>query len=124
MARTALAYAALLPNQGINDPAGTAVNTGAGNGHVIARAQPERTLLRVTNTHTAAHTVVVKAGSYPPALAAGQADLTVTVPASGAAFIGPLESGRFLTGDGTLIVEVTDAAHTGTITALRIPGAV
>ncbi|KAB2344875.1 hypothetical protein [Actinomadura rudentiformis] len=124
MARTALAYTALLPNGGISDPAGTAVNTGAGNGHVIARALPERTLLRVTNTHTAAHTVTIKAGAYPPAFAAGQGDLSVTVPASGAAFIGPLESGRFLQNDGSLIVEVPDAAHTGNITALRIPGAV
>ncbi|MEU6033978.1 hypothetical protein ABZ801_01070 [Actinomadura sp. NPDC047616] len=123
MPRNTLTYTPLLANQGITAPAGSPVNPGAGNGHVITRALPEHTILRVTNTHTAAHPVTVKAGAYPPAIAAGQSDLTVSVPASGEVFVGPLESGRFLQNDGSLIVEIPDTAHTGTITALRVPAA-
>jgi hypothetical protein len=122
MARTAVPYSNLVGNGSLADPAGTALD--AANDHVIANADAERTLLRVTNTHTAAHNVTLKAGTYPPAIAAGQGDLVVAVPANtGVAWIGPVESGRFLQNDGSVLVDV-EASHTGTITAFRLPKAV
>lgn len=122
MARTAVTYTNQPANGAIAQPAGTALD--ATNHHVIANADAERTLLRVTNTAGANGTITVKAGSYPPALASGLGDLAVTVAAtSGVQFIGPFESGRFLQNDGSLNVDVS-SGMAGTITALRLPKAV
>lgn len=122
MARTAVAYSTLVGNGSLDDPAGTALDIT--NDHVINAALPERTLLRVTNTHGSAHVITVKAGDYPPALAAGQGDLTKSIAATtGVAWLGPFESGRFLQSNGTLEIDV-EAAHTGTITAFKLPRAV
>lgn len=119
MARTAVAYSPLVSNSSIADPAGTALD--ATNDHAVLKADPERTVLRVTNTSGSARTVTVKAGAYPPAIAASIGDLTVSVPAStGVRFIGPFESGRFAQFDGSLAVDI-ETGHTGTITAFRIP---
>lgn len=119
MARTAVPYSNLVPNGNLAQPAGTALD--ATNDHVINAAVPELTVLRVTNTDGSAHTVTIKAGDNPPALAAGQGDLTVSVAATtGVQLIGPFESGRFLQNDGTLLVDI-EASHAGTITALRVP---
>jgi hypothetical protein len=116
MARTAVAYSKLLPNSSIATPAGTSISSGAGNGGQIAAAYPEQTMLRAV--FTTAGNVVVKAGANPPALAAGLGDLTVAVGTNGDVLIGPLESGRFLQADGSLIVETT---QTVTLTAVRMP---
>lgn len=122
MARTAVPYSTLPGNAALTDPAGTALD--ATNDHVIANAETERTLLRVTNTHGSPHVFTVKAGTYPPALASGQGDLAVTVAATtGVQWIGPFESGRFLQNDGSLLLDV-EAAHAGTITAFKLPKAV
>lgn len=119
MARTAITYSALVANSNLSDPAGTDLD--ATNDHVIAAAEPERTVLRVTNTNGSDRVITVKAGDSPPALAAGQGDLTVTVAATtGVQFIGPFESGRFLQSDGTMLIDVA-ASHTGKITAFKLP---
>lgn len=119
MARTNVPYSNLVPNGNLAQPAGTAVDPT--NGHVIADAVPELTVLRVTNTNASNRVVTVKAGAYPPALAKGLGDLAVTVLAtSGVQFIGPFESGRFLQADGSLWVDC-EASMTGTITALKVP---
>lgn len=119
MARTAVAYSTLVANNKLTDPAGTSLD--ATNDHVINAAKPERTLLRVTNTHGSDHDVTIKAGDNPPAFGAGLGDLVVTVAAtSGVQWIGPFESGRFLQDDGTLQVDIA-ASHAGTITAFLIP---
>lgn len=118
MARTAVPYSTLLANSSLADPAGTSIASGAGNGGQVAAARPELTILRAV--FTTAGNVVIKAGANPPALAAGQGDLTVAVGTSGVAFLGPFESGRFLQSDGSLIVETT---QTVTLTALRVPRA-
>lgn len=123
MARTALSYSNLVANGSLTEPAGTTLNAGSGNGHVIAKAEPERTILRVANTTASIKTVTVKAGQYPPAWAAGQGDLTVSLAANtGVAYIGPFESGRFVQKDGSLLVDV-EAAMTGTIIAFLEPKA-
>jgi len=121
MARTALPYTVLAGNAAITQPAGTAVDVA--NGHAIAHAEFERTLLRITNTAGADKVVTVKAGAYPPALAKGLGDLTFTVPATTGVFIaGPFESGRFMQADGSLYVDYA-SGHTGTTTAFKLPKA-
>jgi hypothetical protein len=121
MARTAVPYSTLVGNSNLTDPAGTALD--ATNDHVISAAVPERTVLRVTNTNGSDRVITIKAGDYPPAMAAGQGDLTVTVAATtGVQWIGPFESGRFLQSDGTMEIDVA-ASHTGTVTAFLVPKA-
>lgn len=122
MARTNVAYTPLVANGTLADPAGTALNAGVGNGHAIVAAQPERTVLRITNTTAGAVNATIKAGVYPPALASGLGDLTVPIGANSAAFVGPFESGRFIQKDGSLNVDIA-AGHTGTITAFLEPKA-
>lgn len=120
MARTAVPYSSLLPNADLADPAGTATNAGVGNGHTIAKALPELTLLRVVAGSTGGN-VTIKAGANPPALAAGQGDLVVAVANSATRWIGPFESGRFLQADGSLLVDIATGFVAGTITAFRVP---
>jgi hypothetical protein len=126
MARTAVPYSNLVLNSNLADPAGTATNAGTGNGHVIpatqpgANADPELTVLRVVAGATGGN-VTVKAGTNPPALAAGQGDLVVAVANSGTQWIGPFESGRFQQSDGSILVDIATGFVAGTITAFRVP---
>jgi hypothetical protein len=121
MARTAVPYSTALINGSLADPAGTSIASGAGNGGQIPAttlggAFPEQTFLRVVAT--TAGNAVIKAGSLPLAIASGQGDLTIAVGTSATVWIGPLESGRFLQNDGSLIVETT---QTMVVTAFRVP---
>ncbi|MEU9777438.1 hypothetical protein [Streptomyces sp. NPDC047968] len=122
MARTTVAYSDFAANSNVADSALTAVtlNPGASNGHTIADADPERTVLRVAVGATGGD-ITILAGDHPPALAAGQGNLVVTVAQNTIQWIGPLESGRFLQADGSLLVDVAAAIEPGTITALRVP---
>lgn len=120
MSRTAVAYSSATVNGNLADPAGTSVSSGAGNGAQIPAtsgggAFPELTLLRVVAT--TAGNAVVKAGSLPLAIASGQGDLTVAVGTNSTVWIGPIESGRFLQNDSSLIVETT---QTMTVTAFKV----
>lgn len=116
MARTAVPYSTTVINGSIADPAGTSIASGAGNGGQIANAFAEQTLLRVVGT--TAGTLTLKAGAYPPALAAGQGDATITVGTSATVWVGPVESGRFQQADGSLIFEGT---QTFVVTAFLVP---
>lgn len=119
MATTQIPYSNLVPNGSIAQPAGTTTVVAPTDNMQISNAFPELTVLRVVNTGVQ-QDITIKAGAHPPALAAGQGDLVVTVPATtGARFIGPFESGRFVQADGSMLIE----AETGdaTITAFRIP---
>ncbi|MGW2932954.1 hypothetical protein ACWDA7_14050 [Streptomyces sp. NPDC001156] len=118
MARTAVPYSNLVANGSLAAPSGTTLD--ATNDHVITGAKPELTVLVVTNTDTNPHTVTVKAGTYPPALAAGQGDKTFSVAASSTTYFGPFESGRFLQGDGSVQIDI-EPGHAGKITALLVP---
>lgn len=119
MARTVLPYSTLVANSNLTDPAGTTIDQA--NGMYIAASRPELTLLRVANTNGTARVVTVKAGDSPPALAAGQGDLAVTVGATtGVQWVGPFESGRFIQADGTIEIDFA-ASFAGTITAFRVP---
>jgi hypothetical protein len=119
MARTAVPYSNLVANSNLTDPAGTTIDQA--NGMYIAAARPELTLLRVANTNGSNRVVTIKAGPNPPALAAGQGDLAVTVAATtGVQWIGPFESGRFIQSDGTINIDFA-ASFAGTITAFKVP---
>ncbi|MFJ2162368.1 hypothetical protein [Streptomyces sp. NPDC087856] len=120
MARTAVPYSNLVPNSNLADPAGTATNAGTGNGHSIAGAFPELTVLRVVAGSTGGN-VTVKAGTLPLAIASGQGDLVVAVANNATAWIGPFESGRFLQNDGSLLVDIAAGFVAGTITAFKVP---
>ena len=121
MARTAVPASNFVGNGSLADPAGTAVDPT--NGHTVAAAKFDRLVLRVNNTSASARVVTVKAGAYPPAIAAGQGDLAVSVPATSVVFIGPFESGRFAQVDGSLSVDLASGI-TGTVTAFVLPKAV
>lgn len=126
MARTAVPYSNLVANGELADPAGTAVTSGAGNGGQIPDVSPNRrqsvpelTILRISNASGSTGTATVKAGSYPPALASGQGDLTSSnILTATVRWMGPFESGRFLQADGSIIVETTQNM---TITAFKVP---
>lgn len=119
MARTAVAYSALVANGGLTSPAGTSVSSGAGNGGQVASANPEETVIRVVNGSGGSGTVTVLAGdSNPPAFANGLGNMTAFTVANGAtAFLGPFDSSRFIQSDGSLIFETS---VTMTATAFRV----
>lgn len=119
MATTQVPYDDLVPNSNLEDPAGTTTVVAPTNNMQISDAVPELTVLRVVNTG-AEQDITIKAGDNPPALAAGQGDLVVTVAATtGVEFIGPFESGRFLQSDGSVLIEAETVD--ATITAFRVP---
>lgn len=123
MPRTAVTPRALVANGGLTGATGatTIDSTLVTNGVVINNAEPERTLIRVTNTEGSTNVVTVRAGDYPPALAAGQGDLTVTVAATtGVQYLGPFESGRVLQGNGSMEIDF-ETGMTGAIDVLLLP---
>jgi hypothetical protein len=122
MARTNVPISSLVGNGSLADPAGTTLD--ATNDHAISLSSvhAEELVIRVTNTHSSAHTVTLKAGgSNPPAWRAGQGDITASVAANtGVTFIGPVSSSRFQQAGGNLYVDI-ESGHTGTITAFKVP---
>lgn len=120
MATTDVPYSALVPNGSVASPAGTTLVAAPTNDMRIVNSRPELTILRVENTHVSdALTFTLLAGQNPPAVAGGQGDLVVSVGAESVHYIGPVESGRFVHGDGTL--RFTASATTGNVTALQVP---
>lgn len=131
MARTNLPLTTLVPNSGIAVPAGTTIDQSNGmNIQIPANTIPaapdtDNLVLVVANSVAAPKTVIVRAGAgggVTPGAAfrAGLGDLTVTVAASSSAYVGPLESARFLQLDGSLNVDF-GASAAGTIIALIMP---
>jgi hypothetical protein len=119
VATTQLSYTKTVPNGGVQQPAGTTLVAAPTNDMQLAGAQPEKTVLVVANSDSGnAITITVKAGDYPPAWAAGQGDLAVSIAASKTEYIGPLESGRFIQSDGSMYIQ--SSATTGTITPLLV----
>lgn len=117
MAATAITPTALTATSLTADPAGTTYDVS--NGMTIANAKPELTIFRLTNTDDdTALNVVFKAGDNPPALAAGQGDLTLTIPFGTTKWVGPLDSSRFMQSDGSL--SITATVNTGKISAFLV----
>lgn len=124
MPRTAVAYTPFVPNGHLTDPAGTTIDsTLVTNGVVINNVDPERTLIRVTNTSGAAKNVTVKTGTGTQSWMAGQGDSTTAVAlTSGVEWLGPFTSARFQQDGSKLYVDFV-SGHTGAITVFKLPKA-
>lgn len=118
MARTAITVTTLGKNGNVNPPATTSVDTT--NGHKVTPTGPvENLVLIIAATDTAARNYTIVAGDNPPAVAAGQGNLVLSLNNT-THWVGPLESSRFLQSDGTISIDVATGA-TGTITAVQLP---
>lgn len=123
MARTQLSYSPLTGNgAAAASPTSVDVANGMsliGTGGWNGGAQPERTILIVSNTDTSARVITIKAGT--PLLGAGAfPDNALSIPASSTRYLGPFESARIMQADGTVSIDFA-SGFTGTITALLFP---
>lgn len=119
MARTAVTVTTLTANTATTEPAGTTADPT--NDHVISGVPCEQLLIRLANTNGSDRVATILAGDNPPADAAGQGDLAITVPAtSGVKWVGPLSSARFAQDNGDINIDLA-ASFAGTVTAYRIP---
>jgi hypothetical protein len=81
----------------------------------------EELVLRFTNTNGSDRVATIVAGDSPPALASGQGNLDITVPAtSGDMTVAGLESARFMQSDGTIQIDLA-ASYAGAVRAFRVP---
>lgn len=117
MARTAVTVTELTANSSVADPAGTALDPT--NGHIISGVPLEELMLEIDSTFAGAKNFTVKAGANPPADAAGQGDLVVSINAAVRLF-GPFTSARFIQADGSLWLDAETGA-TGTVKAIHVP---
>ena len=85
----------------------------------IPQAFPERTILLVTNTDSAAHTLTVEAGDPTMGLGSAHA-VAIAISAGGSAYVGPFDSAVVQQRDGSLSLDF-QAGHVGTVTALLAP---
>ena len=119
MARTAVTVTTLTANTATTEPAGTTAD--ATNDHVISGVPCEQLLIRLANTNGSDRVATILAGDNPPADAAGQGDLAITVPATtGVMWVGPLSSARFAQDNGDVNIDLA-TSFAGTVTAYRIP---
>lgn len=104
------------------DVAGTAVV--AANGHVITPTKGSRkVLIRLVNTFAGAKVFTVVAGDSPPASAAGQGNLDISIADGSTTPVAKyvvLDSARFMQDNGTIRITVA-ASTTGFITAFQLP---
>jgi len=122
MADTAIPITSLGLNANTANPAGTAIV--AANNHVVTPDRATKRLaIRLTNTTGSSKVFTVVAGDSPPANAAGQGDIEITLTDGSTT---PqitwvvVESARFIQSDGTVVVTVA-AATTGNIAVLGLP---
>lgn len=131
-ARTALTPVQLVGDGAISEGSGTSIAGLVSAGATIAAPPgPNRVLLIVNNSYSAAKNVTVRAGGSGvtaagatavavPFEAAAAGDLVVNVAASGTQVIALATSARFTQADGSLSIDF-DTAMTGTITVLALP---
>lgn len=118
MARTAVTVTELAAGTITAQPAGTTADPT--NDHVVTVDFPlEELLLHITQTDATARTVTIVAGDSPPALSAGQGDISQSIAQNGVYVVSGLESARFLQSDGTLHIDLA-ASFAGTIRAYRV----
>ncbi len=98
----------------------TATTIDATNSHYIpATAKAGECVIVALNTFAGSKALTVKAGDNPPAVAAGQGDLTITI-AQDAYACAVLDTSRFLQDDGTINIDVA-ASMTGSIWVIQMP---
>jgi len=118
MADIPITLTTLARNASTAQPAGTAIV--AANTHVIAPTKASsKVIVQLNNTFAGAKDFTILAGKNPPADAAGQGDLVVSL-AQNATGLVVLESARFWQSDGTIRINVA-AATTGFISAIQLP---
>lgn len=124
MARTVIPVTALPANTATADVAGTTID--ATNSHYFDPGSTplEELIIRFKNTTGSTKAATVKAGGNPPADAAGQGDITVSLTDGSTTptvkFVGPLTSARFIQSTGFINIDIA-AGMTGTITCFTIP---
>lgn len=122
MADSTVHVASLTRNTVLANPAGTAIT--AANTHTITPTRgSDRLLIRITNTTASTKVATITAGDNPPADAAGQGDLDVSLTIGSTtpetAYVA-IESARFYKSDGTIVITVA-ASMTGFIEAFQLP---
>lgn len=121
MANTAIPISQLVTGTNV-DVAGTAIVHA--NTHVITPTKGTRKLLvRLVNTTSSSKAFTVVAGDNPPAHAAGQGTISITLAdGSTTPVVGwvVVDSSRFMQANGTIEITVA-ASTTGTITAFQLP---
>jgi len=118
MADTTVNVTTLALNASTANPTGTAI--AAANTHVITPTrETSKVAVRLTNTFAGAKDFTIVAGDSPPADAAGQGDLVLSLAQNDVVFV-VLESARFLKSNGNIHVTVA-AATTGFIQAIQLP---
>ncbi len=122
MADIAVPISPLGLNASTANPAGTAIV--AADNHVITPDRASKKIaIRLTNTTAGTKVFTVLAGDNPPATAAGQGNLTVSLTNGSTtpqiAWV-VVETARFLQSDGTIRITV-EASTTGNIAALGLP---
>lgn len=123
MARTAVVPAVGARNAGVAPTSTTINSTLVTNGVTMAVQHPEKLVMRVANSDTNPHNLLVRAAPDVPgnsgAWMAGQGDLTVAVAASSTVELIGVDSARFGQSDGSLSVDFS-TGFTGTLeTVLR-----
>lgn len=123
MARTAVTVNSLTAGTFTALPTPTTADTT--NDHVVdCSAFPlEELFLVIKQTDASARVATIVAGDNPPALSAGQGNLTKSMAQNETWVIAGLESARFLQDDGKLNIDLA-ASFAGEITAYRIPRSV
>jgi len=121
MPRTAVTATALVPNSSIAQPTATTIDaTLVTNGVEVNVAATETLWVEVTQTAASAKVITVQSGANPPALDAGQGDLTRSMAQNAVALFGPFSSGRFVQDGSTLHVDF-EAGTTGSMRVYRMP---
>lgn len=124
MSRTAVVPAAGARNAGVAPTSTTINSTLVTNGVTMAVQHPEKLVIRVANSDTNPHNLIVRAAPDVPgnsgAWMAGQGDLTVAVAASSTAQLIGVDSARFGQPDGSLSVDFS-TGFTGTLETMTRP---
>jgi hypothetical protein len=122
MANTTVHVTTIALNTATANPAGTAIV--AADTHVITPTKAtSKVLLRITNTTASTKIATILAGDNPPADAAGQGSLAVsltdgsTTPQTAYVVV---EGSRFLQNDGSIQITVA-SGMTGNIEAIQLP---
>lgn len=122
MANTTVHVSSMTRNTSLANPAGTAIV--AANTHTITPTRATgKVLIRITNTTASTKIATITAGDNPPADAAGQGVLDISLTDGSTtpqiAFV-VVEGARFLQNDGTIVITVA-SGMTGFIEAIQLP---
>lgn len=121
MARTVVPITSYPGNSATAEAAGTAID--ATNSHYFTPVHPlDEYVIRIVNTTGSTKVATIAAGDNPPADAAGQGSLAVSLTDGSSTptvkIVTGLSSARFIQNDGTVSIDIA-ASMTGFITVFR-----